>query len=282
LLKIDLKKLKELFSLFRRFLNNLFDDRIGFYAASMSWSTIFFIIPLLVIILSITIHTPFFNHYYIKIHSLIQEALLPTNSKVIMEKLDEFVRNANKMGYIGFGYITIAAIFFFKDYDYIVNDIFETPKRKAFEAIKTYFFLLIFIPFALGLSFWLTSIITSFLDRFNLGFILNTIINLIPFLIIWGIFYISYQLSPQEPVSPKSAAISSFLASLIWYLAKWLFLLYISFNKTYSSIYGSVSILLFFFLWIFISWAIFLHGLRFCYLLDKGLEKIEKKETKDF
>jgi len=54
------------------------------------------------------------------------------------------------------------------------------------------------------------------------------------------------------------------------------FIFYVMHNKTYLSIYGSISTILFFFLWIYISWAIFLHGLRFCYLLDKDdlIEKI--------
>jgi membrane protein len=43
------------------------------------------------------------------------------------------------------------------------------------------------------------------------------------------------------------------------------------------SIYGGFSILLFFFLWIYISWAIFLHGLKFCHLLevDEEIEEIK-------
>jgi len=41
-------------------------------------------------------------------------------------------------------------------------------------------------------------------------------------------------------------------------------------NKTYTSVYGGISTVLFFFLWIYISWAIFLHGLRLCYLIDKN------------
>jgi len=64
---------------------------------------------------------------------------------------------------------------------------------------------------------------------------------------------------------------------LAWYMAKIGFIFYVMHNKTYLSIYGGLSILLFFFLWIYISWAIFLHGLKFCYILDRDDEIEEIK-----
>lgn len=59
----------------------------------------------------------------------------------------------------------------------------------------------------------------------------------------------------------------SFLASLIWHVAKWLFVQYMVVNQTYSSLYGSFSALLFLLVWIYLSWLLLLHGLRVCYLL---------------
>jgi membrane protein len=88
-------------------------------------------------------------------------------------------------------------------------------------------------------------------------------------------FYITYQLSANLTISRRAATTSSFIASLIWYLSKSGFVFYVMHNKTYTSVYGSISTVLFFLLWIYISWAIFLHGLRFCYLLHKGI-KIDK------
>ncbi len=50
---------------------------------------------------------------------------MPTDSKVIMEYINTFVDNSDKLGYIGVLYVAFAAIMFFKNYDYIVNDIFS-------------------------------------------------------------------------------------------------------------------------------------------------------------
>jgi len=261
--------IKELYLFLKDFFNDLFHDKLGFYAASMSWSSIFFIIPFLVILLVLFTYMPIFDTAYNKLHTLLSESLVTTDSQAIMGYIDKFIQNTDKLGFLGVGYVIIAAILFFKDYDFIVNDIFETPKRGVFEAVRTYFALILILPLMLGGSFWIASGLEKYMNSFGLSSFFHTHI-LIPYLIIWLIFYISYQFSPRVAVPKKSALISSFIASLVWFIAKSLFLYYVLYNKTYTTIYGSVSTILFFFLWIYISWAIFLHGLRFCYLLSKA------------
>ncbi len=253
----------------RDFFKDLFDHRLGFHAASMSWSTLFFIIPFLVILLSLLTYMPIFDNVYSRIHALISQNLVPTNSKVVMQYVDTFVANADKMGLLGAGYVLFAAVMFFRDYDYVVNDIFEAPRRRLWRAVRTYALLVILAPILIAGSFWgagrlgkIPAVAAIHLDLF------------LPFLIIWGLFYLAYQLSPKASIRPSAAMISSFIAAFVWSLAKGAFLFYALHNHTYTSLYGSLSTLLFFFLWIYISWAIFLHGLRLCYLLDKD-EEIE-------
>jgi len=265
-----IKLLKTYYVFIRDFFKDLFDARLGFYAASMSWSTLFFIIPLLVIFLSLLTYLPIFDNVYSQIHDLLAKNLLPTNSKLIMDYVDTFVANAGKLGLMGIAYVLFAAVTFFRDYDHVVNDIFEIPRRKFSRALSTYVVLIILVPLMISVSFWLS----SFLDNFPLVSMLH-LSFVLPFLIIWSLFYITYQLSPKESIHPSAALISSFISSLIWYLAKSGFVFYAKHNHTYTSIYGGLSTLLFFFLWIYISWAIFLHGLRLCYLLDKEGE-VEK------
>ncbi len=266
--------LKEYYIFLRDFVKDLFDDRLGYYASSLSWNTIFSIIPLLVILLYIFTTMPAFDLFYEKIRQLIFSNLLPTQSEEIMERINTFVHNSDKLGMMGIFYVTFAAIMFFKSYDYIVNDIFELPPRSILSSIRIYLLLITLVPLMMVASFFLSSFIQSYLDKTSVTSFIH-LYYFLPYLIVWGAFYIAYQLSAKTPIKPKAAAMSSFIASLIWYLSKSGFVFYVMHNKTYTSVYGSISTLLFFFLWIYISWAIFLHGLRFCYLLNKGKE-IEK------
>ncbi|SFZ97924.1 Inner membrane protein YihY, formerly thought to be RNase BN [hydrothermal vent metagenome] len=264
------KILRNYYLFFRDFLKDFLDDRLGYYAASLSWNTIFSIIPLLVILLYVFTTLPYFDDVYVSVQELIFANIMPTESKEIMASINTFVENSDKLGQVGFFYVTFAAIMFFKNYDYIVNDIFETEQRTIFESIKTYLVLIILLPLMMGGSFYLSNFIQTYLlDQTDITSFIH-IYYFLPYLIVWGAFYITYQLSANVKIDVKAALTSSFIASLIWHLSKIGFVFYVVHNKTYASVYGSISTVLFFLLWIYISWAIFLHGLRFCYLLDKS------------
>jgi len=264
---------KNYYLFIRDFFKDLFDDRLGHYASSLSWSTLFSIIPLLVILLFIVTKMPLFDSMYGEVEALIFSNLMPTNSDSIKNYISTFMQNSDKLGYVGAFYVTFAAIMFFKNYDYIVNDIFSSPSRTLWEAIKTYLFLVIIIPVLLASSFFLSSFLQSYLDKTEVTSVIH-LYTILPYFIIWMVFYVAYQLSANIPIERSAALISSFIASLVWYLSKSAFVFYVVHNKTYTSIYGSVSTLLFFFLWIYISWAIFIHGLKFCDLLNRD-EEIE-------
>jgi len=247
-----------IFKLSKNFILELFEPKVSFYAASMSWSTIFFIIPLLVITLSIIIYTPIFNQYYTKIHTLIANTLVPTSSATIMSWIDSFIANASQMGYIGVGYVIVAAFLFFRDFDYIVNDIFDNNRRGFLEAIAVYGGLLIIIPLILASSIW---------GLLKLDNTLHFGPLILQFILVWAVVFIIYKLSPKDKIPLNILALSSFITTLIWFIAKSIFIFYILYNKTYATIYGTVSIVLFTFLWIYISWTIFLHGLQLCSIL---------------
>ena len=264
---------KNYYIFLRDFFSDLLDDKIGHYASSLSWSTLFSIIPLLVILLWVFTTLPIFDSIHKQIETLIFTNLMPTDSKEVMNYINTFMENSHKLGYVGVFYVTFAAIMFFKNYDYIVNDIFDIPKRNILSAFKTYILLIIIIPLIMGASFYLSTVVQSYLDKSDITSTIH-LFYFLPYLMVWTVFYILYQYSANTRVTISAAMISSFITSLIWYLSKSAFVFYVVHNKTYASVYGSISTMLFFFLWIYISWAIFLHGLKFCDLLNRD-EEIE-------
>jgi len=209
-----------------------------------------------------------FHSIHSQLESLIFDNLMPTNSKDVMGYINTFMNNSYKLGYVGLFYVTFAAVMFFKNYDYIVNDIFDVPSRGIMSAFKTYILLIIAIPIMMGVSFYLSTTIQTYLDKTTITSYIH-LLYFLPFLMVWMVFYVLYQYSANTKIELSAAMISSFITSLIWYLSKSAFVFYVIHNKTYASIYGSISTILFFLLWIYISWAIFLHGLKFCDLLNR-------------
>ena len=267
---------KEYYIFIRDFLSELFSDKLSYYSASLSFYTLFSIIPLLVIILSIFTNLPVFEDVYTGIRSVLFENLMPTHSKEVLLYINTFVENSGKLGMVGVTYVLFASMMFFKNYDYIVNDIFETKRRGFWRSVTVYWTLVTLTPIMLVFSFYLSTQIQILLDKHEFTASIH-LLHILPFFIVWSIFFLSYKISANTEISNKAAGISSFIASLAWYIAKSGFIFYVLHNKTYLSIYGGLSTLLFFFLWIYISWAIFLHGLKFCHLLEEDVEIEEIK-----
>ena len=263
--------IKSYYVFLRDFLSELFNDKLSYYSASLSFYTLFSIIPLMVIILSIFTNLPLFEEVYIEIQSLLFENLMPTHSKEVLTYINGFVENSGKLGMVGVIYVLFASMMFFKNYDYIVNDIFECKRRSFWSSVTVYWTLVTLTPIMMVLSFYVSAQLQIRLDQHDLTDGIH-VLQILPFFIVWSIFFLTYKISANAHVSLKAAGISSFIASLVWYIAKSGFIFYVLHNKTYMSIYGGLSILLFFFLWIYISWAIFLHGLKFCHLLDNNEE----------
>lgn len=259
---------KELYSKTKDYIALFFDKDLTLYAASLSYYTIFTIVPLLLITLSIFTSLPSFEEHYESIKSFIFSNLVPVHSEAITGHLDGFLQNTGKLGAIGLIMVIVAALLFFQNFEYIVSKIFHTRQRSVWESITTYWTLLTLTPMALIASFYITGKIHIYLASHEMisGWI--NLMSLLPYLIIWALFFLIFKIASVEKTSTKAALLSSFGISLIWNIAKSGFISYVFLNKSYTTIYGSFSTLLFFLLWIYVSWIIFIYGLKLCYLLD--------------
>jgi membrane protein len=250
------------------------DPSIAHYASSLSFHTILSLIPILLISFSIFTKMPSFKEHYEKIQNFIFNSLMPAQQENIAIYLNKFMENTGSMGSTGLIFVLYVSIMFFLDYEKIISKIFETKKRILWESITTYWTMLTMMPLGLAISFYLSSLINGFLSSSEITSSIN-ILPILPYLIIWFLFFIMYMISANKRLSKKSILVASFFTSSIWYISKTLFVYYVAYNKTYLSIYGSFSILMFFFIWVYFSWLIYLFGAKFTYVLDKYIKKKE-------
>lgn len=265
------------------FFKKLKDHELSHYASSLSFHTILSLIPILLITFSLFTKMPSFEEYYKKVQAFIFNSLIPTQQDTLSTYLNQFMENTLNMGILGLVFVLYISVMFFLDYEKIVSKIFEVPTRRFWEAIATYWTMLTLMPLGLSISLYTSSLAQDVLSLNDVTSSIN-ILKLTPYLIIWTLFFIMYTISAKVKIYLKSALFSSFVASLVWYASKSLFVYYVTYNKTYLSIYGSFSVLLFFFLWIYFSWFIYLYGLKLCFLVNKAQtaqsqEKASEKES---
>lgn len=250
-----------------RFLMMFKDKEIMLFSASLSFYTVLSLIPLLFVGFSIFTQIPSFKIYYEKMKQLIFNFLIPTQQDMISEHLDTFLKNSTSLGIMGLVAMVFTSLMFFSSYDFIVNRISKNPPKSLWQSISSYWTLVTLTPLGLGLSFFISGYIQRTFDEIGIRF---NFLEILPFLIIWGLFLVSF-LSSFTKGTMRILALTSFVSSAIWYICKNLFVYYVVYNTTYTNIYGSFSTLLFFFVWLYISWVIYLFGLKCYHFLSEGV-----------
>lgn len=248
-------------------------------ASSLSFHTILSLIPILLISLSIFTKLPSFEIYYEKIKAFIFSSLLPSHQDTFTAYIDKFLQNTVSMGVFGFIVVLFTSMMFFTEYDYMINKILKAKQKRTFwQSLSSYWTLITLAPLGLGVSFYISNYLQNLLNSFEYTSWIN-FLAFLPYLIIWGLFFATYMISSSVSLSAKNVGIASFIASFVWYSCKSLFVYYVVYNKTYMSIYGSFSVAVFFLVWIYISWIIFLYGVKLCGFLNE--EKINNANKND-
>ena len=241
--------------------NFVADNELSFYAASLSFYTIFAIIPLLMIFFSILVNLPNFQSQIEQIRTLILSNILPTHTEVISSYLDTFMQNSSALGMMGLGYVLVASIMFFRNYEYIAAKMFNSTPRKFFDSLIMYWTMITLFPVVLAFSIYFSGEVQKTLKGTA---DLSVLFDLIPYLLTWIMFFLLFKLSANKPLKILALLASSVLTTAVWLITKWGFVYYVFYNETYKSVYGPISIFLFMMLWIYISWFVLLYGMRFC------------------
>lgn len=242
-------------------------ERIYHYASSLSFYNIFSIVPIFLMIFSILSNFSGFQTQLKSLQSLIIINFIPKNTEVITSFMDTFLQNSKTMGIIGFIASLFSTFIFFRSYEDISSHIFHGKKRNIFDSFIIYWILITLVPTIVAVSFYF---VVNFVKDSKLDLVAHSIT---PFFAVWILFALLFRISANRAINIFSLLLSSFGGAILWHITKHLFLYYMVYNKFYSTIYGSVSIIMFLLLWIYISWIIFLITMRVCYMLDVRLDK---------
>ena len=238
---------------------NFFDDDTLYYSASLSFFTIFSLLPILALLIVVVSSMSVFDNYLTMFTFYLLDVLNPIHSEDITTTISTFLSNSNDLGSIGIFYLLFVFTLFFNNYEDIVNKIFQTKKRPIYKMFFIYLTFLFLLPMMFVLFVLTSSVIKD-----------DILLQLVTYLFMWGSFIYIVIISTTAKLSYKITALTSFITLATLSLTKTLFTYYILYNTTYSTIYGSFSVLLFFFLWIYISWTIYLYGIKLTYILNKS------------
>ena len=241
-----------------------------YYASSLSFYTIFALLPMLLIVFSLVAAMPEFKENLESFKNLIITNFIPTHSDVFLSYMDSFLQNSTKLGGMGFIYAFVTSILFFKNYQDIAGKIFHTKGRGFWDSISVYWTCMTLFPLGILFSIYLSTKAYAYLQELGYSASIAWFFQLTPYLVAWAVFFMLFKISANTKISNKNTLTSSLITALLWSICKWGFVYYVFYNKAYLTLYGSFSILLFLFIWVYVSWAIRLFGMS----LSRGIDEV--------
>lgn len=125
--------------------------------------------------------------------------------------------------------------------------------------------ILVFTAIAITAAIASSTIINALSNIDFFGLIITATGRILPYLLVIAAFTVIYLLVPNTKVKFRSALIGAFIAGVLWETSGWLFASFIVSSGNYTAVYSSFAILIFFMIWLYLSWLILLIGASISY-----------------
>lgn len=240
--------------------------------AVLSFSTLFAIIPTITIALSVFTLSPYFADLQSYVETFLFEQMLPQNYDNAIIYMQKFIASTQKIKGVSLIFLLLVAMLLFREVDKRINFIWGEKNRHLGKGIALYIISLILGPLLMGASLFASSYISTS-EVFVFIPMGGILISSLPIILSGLGVGILYYASPIATPKIKNAFKAGMLAAFLLEVVKSILLIYIKFFPLYELIYGAMSMLLLFMLWVYVSWVIILFGASYCYILESNLLK---------
>ena len=239
-------------------------DGSGQTAASLTYTSLLAIVPLLALGITILTAFPAFASVSINLKNFLLQNMMPeTASKLMQTYVPQFSQNAGKLTAIGTLALAVTSLMLMQTIEHALNNIWHVRHQRALvQRFLIYWVLLTLGPLLMGASLYLTSYLSRFalnIDQ-SIGGLHLLGLKLTPILLTVTALSLLYSTVPNRYVPASHAWLGGLIGGLCFEGMKTLFSHYISHFSTYTVIYGPFAALPLFLLWIYLSWMTVLFG----------------------
>lgn len=241
-------------------------------SASLTYTTLLSIVPMLAILLVIFSTVPALEGVREQVQNAIYSNLLPSSGVQVSSYIDKFAQNSARFTVVGIGVLLFTTVSMLITIETAFNQIWRIEERTGgLDSIVRYVLMIVGLPVVLAVAFTATSAIASvdFLNRQIGGYGIDWAIWAKIFSFGFTVlgFIGMYFFIPKVKVPFKNALIAGLVVAVLFECVRQLFGLVISNFTSYEAIYGAFAILPVFLMWIYVSWNLILLGVEISYTL---------------
>lgn len=253
---------------FSRYVGGRFaEDRCLRMAAGLSYTSLLAIVPLTAIAFSMLAAFPVFSGVRETFQEALFSNLLPHSADATRDYFNQFVHNTTTLSAVGIVALALTAVLLLGTIEADLNAIFRVAKPRALAPRLLVFWALLTLgPLLLGASFSLSTYFfaaTEWLGidtgRGPLAFF-GTFLPTVIIILMLSVFYI---IIPNRPVGFSAGLTGGVFAGIAFTILRKIFGWYVVTFPTYQNIYGALSVVPIFLVWMYLSWLIVLVGAVF-------------------
>lgn len=235
-------------------------------AASLTFTTLFAIVPMMTVVFSGLAAIPSMTHISVDVQDYIFSHFLPDTGVALQSHLSDFAHQASKLTFVGIGMLFVTAILMLSTIERAFNKIWQVQApRQDLTSFLRYWAVLSLGPLLLGIGFALSSYLMTLRVLSDTAQLVDQALpglGLVPLLFTGAAFTLLYTTVPNCRVPFRAGVTSGFAAAILFELAKRGFGLFISNFSSYQLVYGAFAAVPLFLLWIYVSWMIILFGVE--------------------
>ena len=238
------------------------EERVPQAAASMTFTTLLALVPVLTVIVAVASIFPVFDRWSDSFVSFVNQTIVPQGADMVFDYIDAFRDQANRLTAIGSVMLVVTSLMLIRTIDNAFNHIWRVnTQRPWMMQFLVYWALLTFGPLSLGvgISFMVGSVQDSVLSSGAQQWAdaLKTAARLaFMTVLLWGL----YRFVPNRFVPARQAFVGALITAFCLETARFLFTWYMGNFDGYRSIYGAFAAVPFFLLWLNLLWTLLLGG----------------------
>lgn len=247
-------------------------DRCRESAGSLTYTTLFAIVPMLTVFLVIVSSIKALEPARQQMQTWIYSNFLPKTSIAFDKALNAFTENSSNLTIIGILFLFFTTVMMLSSIELAFNRIWRVRQaRGGIVGFMRYWTIISLGPIILGTAFVLSSTVASMnlLSNTVAGYQFDFayVLLFISFALTCLGFSLLYWTIPNRSVPIKSAVIAGIFSGVVFELLKNLFGFIMSNFTSYQLVYGAFAALPIFLLWIYTSWLVVLLGVEISYAI---------------
>lgn len=237
------------------------DDKCFETAGALSYTTLFAIVPLLAAVFAILSAFPVFADWRIRVSDFIFRNFVPAAGTTVQGYLLQFADNASKLTAVGILVLLVSALMMMASIEDRFNRIWRVQtQRSGGSRFLLYWAALTVGPLLAVAAVALTSYLFALPGLSAAAPIGAYLLAFLPFVLTWIVLLVMYLVIPNRTIAFRHAAIASFLAAILFEIARGAFAFYVHSVPSYQQVYGALAFIPIFLIWIYFSWVIVLLG----------------------